>query len=73
MKMDLRTKYSHSHTSSTMLEYIFDGLVVCTDMTSDNGLIDPDESAGGILKAIEATDATVRFQFVDYKVCLIPW
>lgn len=46
---------------------------VRTDMTSGNGLIDVDESVGGMLKAIEATDATVGFRFVDYKACLIPW
>ncbi len=46
---------------------------VRTDMTSGNGLIDVDESVSGMLKAVEATDATVGFRFVDYKACLIPW
>ncbi len=46
---------------------------VRTDMTSGNGLIDVDESVAGMLKAIEATDATQGFRFVDFKACLIPW
>jgi len=46
---------------------------VRTDMTDGNGLIDVDESVNGMLNAIEATDATVGFRFVDYKACLIPW
>ncbi len=46
---------------------------VRTDMTGGNGLIDKDESVSGMLKAVEATDATVGFRFVDYKACLIPW
>ena len=46
---------------------------VRTDMTGGKGLIDVDESVGGMVKAIEATDATVGFRFVDYKACLIPW
>ena len=46
---------------------------VRTDMTSGAGLIDASESVEGMLKAVEATDATVGFRFVDYKACLIPW
>lgn len=46
---------------------------VRTDMTGGKGLIDVDESVGGMVKAIEATDSTVGFRFVDYKACLIPW
>ena len=46
---------------------------VRTDMTNGNGLIDACESVAGMLHAIEATDATVGFRFVDYKGCLIPW
>ena len=46
---------------------------VRTDMTSGKGLIDADESVGGMLNAIEATDASTGFRFVDYKACLIPW
>jgi len=46
---------------------------VRTDMTKGNGLIDVDESVEGMLRAIEATDATVGFRFVDFKACLIPW
>lgn len=46
---------------------------VRTDMTGGSGLIDADETVEGMLKAIEATDATIGFRFVDYKGCLIPW
>ena len=46
---------------------------VRTDMTGGKGLIDTEESVGGMLKAIEATDSSVGFRFVDYKACLIPW
>lgn len=46
---------------------------VRTDMTNGNGLIDTNESVSGMLRAVEATDATVGFRFVDYKACLIPW
>lgn len=46
---------------------------VQTDMTGGKGLIDTDTSVGGMMKAIEATDETVGFRFVDYKACLIPW
>lgn len=46
---------------------------VRTDMTGGKGLIDVDESVAGMLRAIEATDATVGFRFVDYKACIIPW
>ena len=46
---------------------------VRTDMTNGNGLIDKDESVAGMLRAIEATDGTVGFRFVDYKACIIPW
>jgi len=42
-------------------------------MTSGKGFIDVDESASGLLNAIEATDANQGFRFVDYKACLIPW
>lgn len=46
---------------------------VRTDMTNGNGLIDTDTSVLGMLKAIEATDASTAFRFVDYKACQIPW
>ncbi len=46
---------------------------VRTDMTNNNGLIDTDESVAGMLKAVEATDATTPFRFVDYKAFQIPW
>jgi NAD(P)-dependent dehydrogenase (short-subunit alcohol dehydrogenase family) len=46
---------------------------VRTDMTNGNGFIDTDESVSGMLNAIEATDASTGFRFVDYKACLIPW
>eukprot|EP00591_Stephanopyxis_turris_P013055 CAMPEP_0195530846 /NCGR_PEP_ID=MMETSP0794_2-20130614/33931_1 /TAXON_ID=515487 /ORGANISM="Stephanopyxis turris, Strain CCMP 815" /LENGTH=338 /DNA_ID=CAMNT_0040662445 /DNA_START=51 /DNA_END=1067 /DNA_ORIENTATION=+ len=46
---------------------------VRTDMTNGNGLIDVHESVNGMLRAIEATDATVGFRWVDYKASLIPW
>ena len=46
---------------------------VRTDMTNGNGLIDTDESVAGMLKAVEATDVSTPFRFVDYKACLIPW
>jgi len=46
---------------------------VRTDMTNGNGLIDTDECVSGLLKAIEATDASTAFRFVDYKACQIPW
>jgi len=46
---------------------------VRTDMTNGNGLIDADASVLGLLKAVEATDASTPFRFVDYKACQIPW
>jgi NAD(P)-dependent dehydrogenase (short-subunit alcohol dehydrogenase family) len=46
---------------------------VRTDMTNGNGLIDTDTSVSGMLSAIEATDASTAFRFVDYKACQIPW
>ena len=46
---------------------------VRTDMTNGNGLIDTDVSVSGMLKAVEATDASTAFRFVDYKACQIPW
>jgi len=46
---------------------------VRTDMTSGKGFIDVDESASGLLNAIEATDANTSFRFVDFKANLIPW
>uniref|UniRef100_A0A7S4N4A4 Short-chain dehydrogenase/reductase SDR n=1 Tax=Odontella aurita TaxID=265563 RepID=A0A7S4N4A4_9STRA len=46
---------------------------VRTDMTGGNGLIDVDESVSGMLRAVESTDRTVGFRFVDYKAELIPW
>ena len=46
---------------------------VRTDMTGGKGFIDTDESVGGLLRAIEATDANTGFRFVDFKACLIPW
>lgn len=42
-------------------------------MTEGRGLIDVDESVAGMLRAVEATDKTVGFRFVDYKAELIPW
>lgn len=46
---------------------------VRTDMTNGSGLIDADTSVSGMLKAIEATDASVAFRFVDYKASQISW
>ena len=46
---------------------------VRTDMTGGKGLIDTDESVEGMMRAIEATDASVGFRFVDFKAYLIPW
>jgi NAD(P)-dependent dehydrogenase (short-subunit alcohol dehydrogenase family) len=46
---------------------------VRTDMTGGNGLIDVDESVAGMLRAIEATDASTDLRWVDYKAELIPW
>lgn len=46
---------------------------VRTDMTNGRGLIDVNESVAGMLKAVEATDATTPFRWVDYKAELIPW
>jgi len=37
------------------------------------GLIDVDESVGGMIRAIEATGADTDFRWVDYKACRIPW
>lgn len=46
---------------------------VRTAMTNFAGLIDADQSVEGMLGAIEATDATVPFRWVDWKKELIPW
>jgi NAD(P)-dependent dehydrogenase (short-subunit alcohol dehydrogenase family) len=46
---------------------------VRTDMTGGQGLIDVDESVSGMLKAIEATDGSSPFRWVDFKACRIPW
>ena len=46
---------------------------VRTDMTGGKGFIDADESVKGMLAAIEATDATVPFRWVDYKAEIVPW
>ncbi|EKX32276.1 hypothetical protein GUITHDRAFT_166747 [Guillardia theta CCMP2712] len=46
---------------------------VRTDMTNGQGLINADESVSGMLRAIEATDGSTPFRWVDYKACLIPW
>ncbi|CAB9522755.1 Uncharacterized oxidoreductase C663 [Seminavis robusta] len=46
---------------------------VRTDMTGGKGLIDTPESVSGMLRAVETTDATVGFRFVDFKACIIPW
>ena len=46
---------------------------VRTEMTGMNGLIDADESVEGMLRAVESTDSTVGFRWVDYKAELIPW
>lgn len=46
---------------------------VRTDMTNGNGLIDVNECASGLLRAIEATGPKTPFRFVDYKAQLIPW
>eukprot|EP00171_Calliarthron_tuberculosum_P013717 IDg13717t1 len=40
---------------------------VRTGMTGFNGLIDAEESVAGMMRAIEATDASVGFRWVDYK------
>ena len=42
-------------------------------MTNGNGFIDVDESVGGMLNAVEATNVNTGFRFVDYKAFLIPW
>ena len=42
-------------------------------MTNFAGLIDADQSVEGMIGAIEATDATVPFRWVDWKKELIPW
>jgi len=46
---------------------------VRTAMTEGRGLIATHTSVTGMLHAIENTDATTDFRFVDYKACLIPW
>ncbi len=46
---------------------------VRTRMTGGAGFIDVDESVAGMLRAVEATDRTVGFRWVDYKAELIPW
>ena len=46
---------------------------VRTDMTGGMGLIDKEESVSGLLKAIESTDNSTPFRWVDFKACLIPW
>jgi len=46
---------------------------VKTDMTGGKGFIEANESVSGMLNAVEATDGTMGFRFVDYKACLIPW
>ena len=46
---------------------------VRTRMTGGSGYIDCDESVAGMMRAIEATDHTVGFRWVDYKAELIPW
>ena len=46
---------------------------VKTDMTNQKGLIDTSTSVSGMLSAIQATDSTTPFRFVDYKANLIPW
>jgi len=46
---------------------------VRTAMTEGRGLIETHTSVTGMLHAIENTDATTEFRFVDYKACLIPW
>jgi len=46
---------------------------VRTPMTGFNGLIDPPESVGGMLRAIEATGPDTPFRWVDFKATRIPW
>lgn len=46
---------------------------VRTPMTGFNGLIDPPESVGGMLRAIEATGLDTPFRWVDFKATRIPW
>ena len=46
---------------------------VRTDMTGGNGLIGTSESAAGMLRAIEATDSSSDFRWVDYKAEVVPW
>jgi NAD(P)-dependent dehydrogenase (short-subunit alcohol dehydrogenase family) len=46
---------------------------VKTDMTGGKGLIDTNTSVRGMLNAVESTDSSTAFRFVDYKACQIPW
>lgn len=46
---------------------------VRTDMTGGKGFVDTQESAEGMLRAVEATDSTVGLRFVDFKACTILW
>lgn len=46
---------------------------VRTDMTGGAGLIDVQTSVEGLLRAIEATDATCPFRWVDYAGKLVPF
>jgi hypothetical protein len=42
-------------------------------MTGFSGFIDCPESVTGMLKAVEQTDATTEFRWVDYKGDIVPW
>lgn len=42
-------------------------------MTGGKGFVDTQESAEGMLRAVEATDSTVGLRFVDFKACTILW
>ncbi len=41
-------------------------------MTGFSGFIDCPESVTGMLKAVEQTDATTEFRWVDYKGDIVP-
>lgn len=46
---------------------------VATDMNDGRGEISVQDSVAGMIGAIEATDGSIGFRFVDYKRELVPW
>ena len=46
---------------------------VRTRMTEGRGLVDADESAGGLIKAMESEYGEVNGRWYDYKGDEIPW